>query len=1716
MLGAALACLSLASADATAQTDSENRRCLTFEQALIEPLFSECPLLIDEASVSDHSFTAKLWLNGGPSTYVMRWLGQSFYSEFTFTYDEATGLYDGFCATGPCSIPPGGWVEMEHWELLAGTLLSENVGEWTYQELHDGVVSKSRTFDVRELELTALAGADQMGVIDQPLASPLRLQLSSFENNGIADEVIGWELQGPRGAKRATVSGIGSGSETDDDGIDEAFIRLGSKPGTYSLHLNNRRVTPGSEPTFTFTAIDDIEDTDPVGEHPDFEEGVGENQAQQCDFVGNPVALSLGNKYQREVDLAAAGISPIAFVRHHNSLGFVSNSFANYWTHTYDRSIEIPADPGFDPVKAIRPDGKKLNFTWDGVIYRAFPGIYSTLEQTASGWRFTGEDLTVENFDADGRLVDITDLQGRVQTATHDSGGRLIRIESNAGGSLEFGYDGSGRLETVTDQAGRSWSYRYDLLGRLEFVDNPDGTTRQYHYEDLRHAYALTGITSENGQRFSYYEYDEDGLATASYHAGEAHRVDIDYQEDGSRIVLDALGRSTVYQTRIENKRGVLESISGPACSQGCGETDVQQSFDSNLNLTSRTAHGVTTLFGNYDARGQAGYVIQAAGTPQERRIDYEYDPAFPGRITRITEPSVFAGESKITARSYDFDGNMVSETITGFDPFGGTVSRTVSHTYDGPFGQISSTDGPRLDVSDIMLYEYYPDSETEGNNRALLKAVIDAAGIRVRDLIAYSATGKVLSETRPNGVTLDFEYYAGNDRIKSLTESGDGVFNRTQWEYTPAGDVSRMIIDDETGAEIITQFSYDQARRLNRVESRITKGVPVIADQWVQYEFDAAGNIVTETAGSADTPGADLIIERVFDAHNRIDTISRGGIIEDFDYNPDGTLAAQSNGNLDTTTYSYDAFKRLTSSDRAGLATTQFAYDTHGNRISVTDPENHQTRYWYDDLGNLVRQESPDTGVTDWSYNPAGQVISATDAMGQVTVYTYDASGRMTGIDRAGSEYDVSYSFDGCSNGLGRLCAVTAGWGHTTQYGWNAIGELVTQTTNEGQVEFTYGPGLLLTSIEYPSGRTVIFDNDSGGLPTQIRLQQAGLPEAILVQDIRYSPFARPIGWQFANGLQTSVDLDARHRPIAIDVPGVMSWQADAYDANDNLLALAKGAGEHDFGYDALDRLTSAGSSEFELSYGFDAVGNRLSKVRDGVTEMGVYEPGSNRIMSFGDRQYTLDPNGNMTGVSVELAPDKSYVYSSHDRLLEVIDEGSSSTLASYRHDGLGQRVEKTTAADSRKFIYGPGGELLVEMDDAGNILHEFVYLNGRPIVDLYELPEAAPPPANGEIVIDDPEATVIGANWQTKSNAAAINGSYLQNRKRLNRAVAWYVDQAGFAGGPHDVFVRWLQPAGEGVSTRYGVDAAGQVTEYVNVDHSAHSLGDWVLLGNFEFAPAGGSPSQFVSLTGFHNDTGFEGTFLEADAVKVVPTSVPGSSSDPRFIHGDHLGTPHFATDLNGTIVWSATYLPFGEATVDEDPDGDGLDYTLNKRFPGQYFDGETGLHYNLFRTYDPTLGRYLESDPIGLRGGINTYAYAANNSIKFLDPFGLAYFAKRPLDGVPWLGPASCNPIDDYFNTEISHEQLFFEDGKNPPNVGFFGDGTLRTEPDPSGYRCRSRKYNDCIMRKAVANTPPFPSYCLIGRNCQTWTQRVREEYARLGRNPQVQKDCKECNP
>ncbi len=116
------------------------------------------------------------------------------------------------------------------------------------------------------------------------------------------------------------------------------------------------------------------------------------------------------------------------------------------------------------------------------------------------------------------------------------------------------------------------------------------------------------------------------------------------------------------------------------------------------------------------------------------------------------------------------------------------------------------------------------------------------------------------------------------------------------------------------------------------------------------------------------------------------------------------------------------------------------------------------------------------------------------------------------------------------------------------------------------------------------------------------------------------------------------------------------------------------------------------------------------------------------------------------------------------------------------------------------------------------------------------------------------------------------------------------------------------------------------------------------------------------------------------------LLVTGAAQAGTELYFVHSDHLDTAKVITNQNQDVVWQADYTPFGEVVETSNQ----AEY--RQRFPGQYQDDETGFYYNYYRDYDPSLGRYVQSDPIGLAGGLNTYAYVGGNPVSFGDPLGL----------------------------------------------------------------------------------------------------------------------------
>ena len=190
--------------------------------------------------------------------------------------------------------------------------------------------------------------------------------------------------------------------------------------------------------------------------------------------------------------------------------------------------------------------------------------------------------------------------------------------------------------------------------------------------------------------------------------------------------------------------------------------------------------------------------------------------------------------------------------------------------------------------------------------------------------------------------------------------------------------------------------------------------------------------------------------------------------------------------------------------------------------------------------------------------------------------------------------------------------------------------------------------------------------------------------------------------------------------------------------------------------------------------------------------------------------------------------------------------------------------------------------------------------------------------------------------------------------------------------SSGSYDVYARWVaSSANTGAATYTVTHSGGTATVVVNQKQNG---GAWVKLGTYSLAPSSGHK---VELAGT-----FDGRVV-ADGIRLVAASA--QAANIAYIHTDHLGSLQKMTDTSQGITWDAQFEPFGEEYLITGS------ATQPNRFPGQYADAEAGYSYNYFRDYDPTIGRYIESDPIGLDGGSNTYAYVNGNPVSGQDPKG-----------------------------------------------------------------------------------------------------------------------------
>lgn len=994
-----------------------------------------------------------------------------------------------------------------------------------------------------------------------------------------------------------------------------------------------------------------------------------------CPTVGNPISPISGAKLQAEIDYRYGGLGGLEFSRYYNSQGYFrphgqeleDDALGPLWRHTYMRRLHLYTDQSLALGAAHRPNGFVLYFDAQGREIHNRDGAAARLTAIprepgsppeSPAWHLRLSDDSIETYSESGRLLYILTRAG-LGTTLDWKNGRIQSVIDAFGNRLGFVYDADGRLVQISQPDSRSIGFNYDAGGRLTNVVYPDTTTRQYHYEDSYGHDLLTGISDEKGNRYSTYAYRSDGKVISSENAGGVNRHVLDYNGNESAFaVIDPLGTSRNYTFVIAGGVKKLAGTSQPCPS--CGSGNVQsQGYDANGNLATLTDFDgnrtdyVYDLQRNLEISRTEGLRADGSSTPATRVITTQWHAQF--RLpAEISEPAS-GGGVKTTQFSYDANGNLQQKK-----EIAGAQQRVWNFTHDS-YGRLLSEDGPRTDVSDVTTFTYFTNDDACEACRGQLKTVTNALG-HVEQVENYDGNGRMLSALDSNGVRHAFTY---DDRGRLLARSVGSVNPEiTHYEYDAAGQLLKTTRPDGT----FLLRSYDAAHRF--IEISDSDG------DRKSYTQDARGNLTLESHFDA-LGTLERQTERRYDALNQL-ALVRNGLNEPtrFHRNGNGMPLLQLEPDGAAWQREYDPLMRVVKVTDPMNGTVEFAYDGAGRQIRITDPNGLETGETYDGLGNLVQISSPDTGTTTFEYDAAGNRTARTDARGVRSVFGYDALNRMISASYGSgpSAILVSYGYDAGAFGKGQLTSVTSATSHV-QYVHDAYKRIVTRSETVDGVTLSahdsYVGGRLI-SRTYPGGAVVSYEYGDNAKISAIRVN--GVP---FIQDIARQPFGEVDRFRFSFGVdvQRKRGLDGLPETITLGPPEqnaapsakyrydplrhlrevlpqtgpVTAYAYDAtgnrtgvsrdgnaeaqyrypldshrldeitgtqpagfsYDANGNPTVL----GSMTLQYDAEDRLASL-SNGTTMHYAYNGLGERVKKSRDGSTILRLHYDHQRRLL--------------------------------------------------------------------------------------------------------------------------------------------------------------------------------------------------------------------------------------------------------------------------------------------------------------------------------------------------------------------------------------------------------------------------------------------------------------------------------------------------------------------
>lgn len=1095
---------------------------------------------------------------------------------------------------------------------------------------------------------------------------------------------------------------------------------------------------------------------------------IGPPQEDSCPgegAVGNPCDVRSGAKTEVVTDI---NLPWVELVRSYSTAGVGDAGVLGHgWRHNHQVRLYV------DGASAVVQEGMGAQriFQQHNGQLQAIDASGDVLVDHAGQWLMRKEEETLL-FNAAGQLVTRTNNAGDALTYAYDETGLLVSVSDQRGRSLLFVHgvedSGSYRLWEVLLDGQPLVAYQQDASGRLAQTSYADNTSVLYHYENASFPAHLTGVTREDGQRFSTFTYDAHGRATSSQHAGGVDGVWLSYA-NGSTSVTDALGLQSTYTfsqppggrrrvAGISDFRGSQSTLFHTVAEDPLGR--IKQSTD---RLGTITAHAYAQIGSGATALRQHTQV-QAQGLPEamtrvlrhhvgSNRLVYRqlgnlletWQHNGRGQVSGMTSTDTVAAQSRHWAWAYCEQADVLA-------------GDGCAH-----IGALRSTDGPRTDVQDIARWRYYtqdaPGCAQAGGSCAWRRGDLyqhtDAAG-NTQTFLAYDAAGRLLHSTDANGLHSHREYSPRGQLLQLRLVDGSNE-RITQFSYLPGGRLLRVTRPDGSWL----QWQYDAAWR--------PVAVADAAGNRQQFTRDAMGNIIEEQIRDA---GNVIVYQHswVYDAAGRLvgeADAAANPVVHSYDVRDLRTGTTNALGVHDQ--WQWDGLGRLvgTIADTAGLqVSTAQQWDVQGNLASRTDPKGLLTTYLRNAFGEVLSQYSPDTGTTSWTYDSAGNPLARTDARGQVIGYIHDAVGRqlLQSHQDPGQElaavYDVPATV--CPAGeqfaAGRVSTLFDGGGQT-HYCYNRFGDVVRKVQQHAGsslvLRYRYHPGGTLAAVIHADGTEVDYVHDSQGQVRDIGVRIAGGSRQLLLAGARHAPFGPVTGWQFGNGrtVQRLLDQDYRVQSVADDRGQMVLHYS--HDAAGQIVGLQADGFPVQLDYDSLGRLQTfrdGATGALIEQYSHDATGNRLQLANAGLVQNYSYPADSHRLTAMDGMTRSHDATGNTS----RIGSTRHFEHDARSRLVAVRD-GSNTVLRQYAHNALGQRIAEGDSSSRMQHLYDEGGQWLGQYSASGVADQQVIWLGRLPVGVVVggQLHYIQPDHLGSPRLVVDPQRDVGIWRWDLRGEA-------------------------------------------------------------------------------------------------------------------------------------------------------------------------------------------------------------------------------------------------------------------------------------------------------------------------------------------------------------------------